>query len=300
MAKIGIVTVLYNSASVLEDYFNTLSEQTFKDFVLYVIDNKSPDDSLAMSYKYAELYKDCYKTVIIENDKNYGIAKGNNQGIIRSLADGCDYVLLSNNDVVFKKDTIALMLNGITKCNVGLVVPKIFFYDTNLIWAAGGFFKYLSGGTNHIGYAKEDNGQYEQIKEVSYAPTCVMLIDKKVFHEVGLMDEDYFVYYDDTDFIYRTHRAKIKLLYLPEPVVYHKESFCTGGMKSDFSLRYNARNAVYFALKNFSIFHCVIVAINYFLYYWAVRRHSVEVRQRQIIIDGYKEGFQLYKKRIRK
>lgn len=294
MKKVGIVTVLYNSETVLEDYFKTLSEQTYKNFILYVIDNKSPDNSLAISYKYAELYKDIYKTVIIENDQNYGIAKGNNIGIIKALAEGCDYILLSNNDIVLKSNTIELMVDGMHKNRVHMVVPKIYFYGTNLIWAAGGLFKYLSGGTNHIGYALEDKGQFEKQRLISYAPTCVMLIDKKVFYEVGLMDEDYFVYYDDTDFIYRTHKIGLKLLYLPEPVVYHKESVCTGGMLSDFSLRYNARNAVYFVLKNFSMIHCIIVAINNFLYYWIVRRNKVAIRQRQIVIDGYKEGYKLY------
>jgi len=79
MEKIGIVTLLYNSEKVLEDFFNTLNIQTYKNFKLFVIDNQSPDNSLN---KARELAKSVFfETHFIANSGNYGVAKGNNQGI---------------------------------------------------------------------------------------------------------------------------------------------------------------------------------------------------------------------------
>src|SRR5574344_12596 len=97
---IGIVTVLYNSESVLDDFFLSLEKQTFTHFRLYVIDNKSPDQSLAVSRNLLE--KSTLDFALIENATNEGIAKGNNLGIKAALEDGCNYVLLSNNDVVLE------------------------------------------------------------------------------------------------------------------------------------------------------------------------------------------------------
>ena len=130
MSLIGIVTVLYNSETVVEEFFETLNNQTFKDFVLYVVDNNSPDNSLEKSKKLA---KNCFfKTIFIENSDNYGVAKGNNIGIKKSLEDGCDYVLLSNNDIYLENNTIELLLKNVKNDNAKLAVPKIYYYNCNI------------------------------------------------------------------------------------------------------------------------------------------------------------------------
>ena len=68
-----------------------------------------------------------------------------------------------------------------------------------------------------------------------------MLIRKELFEEIGYMDEAYFVYYDDTDFVYRALRRGHNVLYVPESFLQHKESTSTGGKKSDFTLYYDTR-----------------------------------------------------------
>lgn len=102
--RIGIVTVLYNSENVLEDFFRTLDRQTYRDFSLYVIDNHSPDNSLDRARELAATVR--FRTEIIAEPENWGVAKGNNIGIVRALAEGCEYVLLSNNDIVLEPDTL--------------------------------------------------------------------------------------------------------------------------------------------------------------------------------------------------
>ena len=134
--KIGIVTVLYNSETVLDDFFSTLALQSYKTFVLYIVDNKSPDNSLAKAKELAS--QNDFETVFIENPQNDGVAKGNNLGIEKALADGCDYVLLSNNDVVLYEDTIKNLLFATEHNNVLVTVPKILIYDNKNIWFAGG------------------------------------------------------------------------------------------------------------------------------------------------------------------
>lgn len=293
MAKIGIVTVLYNSASVLEDYFMTLSEQTYKDFVLYVIDNKSPDDSLSLSYKYAEQYKDCYKTVIIENDQNYGIAKGNNVGLLRAKKDGCELILLCNNDIVMSTDCIQNMVNRLYTEKIDMVVPKIFYYDEPLIWMAGGKFAWISGGTRHIGAKQPDSPQFNVYRLCEYAPTCVMLIRSELFDEIGLFDEKYFVYFDDTDWVYRCKMAGKKMGYTPDAVVRHKESVSTGGQLSDFSIKMQCRNHVYFCKKNFSKPHFYFTVVVKGLYHLLIQRWQYNKHQRTLMDKSFIEGFKM-------
>jgi len=290
--KIGIVTVLFNSESVLEEFFQTLDIQSYKNFVLYVVDNQSPDNSLTLSKTLASNYQ--FETVIIENDKNYGVAKGNNIGIRRAIEDNCDLVLLSNNDIALDKDTIDKLLTGLDLHNADMAVPKIYIYGTNQLWAAGGGFIKKSGLTVHYGQGETDNGQFDSDTNVDYAPTCFMLIKKEVFEAVGLMDENYFVYYDDTDFVHRALNKYNKTLwYVSDSVISHNESTSTGKM-SDFSVKYLWRNLVYFALKNYNPVYAGYVILYNFLYILIMLFFKYSSHQWKLALRSYKEGFGLY------
>jgi GT2 family glycosyltransferase len=290
--KIGIVTVLYNSETVLAEFFETLDKQTYKNFVLYVVDNLSPDHSLELSKKLSKIHQ--FKTKIIENNANYGVAKGNNIGVLKALEDNCDLVLLSNNDIALEANSIEKLLIGLDKNNADMVVPKIYLYGTKKIWAAGGGFIKKSGLTKHFGQGLEDKGQFNSDQKIDYAPTCFMLIKKEVFAQVGLMDENYFVYYDDTDFVYRALKGYGKTLwYVSSSEIYHNESTSTGLM-SDFSIKFLWRNLVYFTLKNYKPFYAGYVLIYNFLYIAIILFFRFPKKQWKIALNAYKEGLRLY------
>lgn len=289
--KIGVVTVLYNSETVLEEFFRTLNNQTYKNFTLYVVDNLSPDNSLELSQKLASEYQ--FETVIIANDANYGVAKGNNIGIRKAIMDQCDLVLLSNNDIALEDDSIEKLLIGMDQHNADMVVPKIYFYGTNKIWCAGGGYKKRNGLTIHYGQGEEDKGQFDKNHDVTYSPTCFMLIKKEIFDSVGLMDENYFVYYDDTDFVHRAIQKNKKLWYTYESLIHHNESNSTGKM-SDFYVKFLWRNLVYFSLKNYSFFYARYVVLYNFLYILIILYFKYPSNQWHLALKSYKEGLELY------
>src|ERR1700761_1174753 len=97
MKKLGLVTVLYRSEEVLEDFFSSLNIQTHKNCIIYLVDNApSP-----LTRQIINKWKQCIgmQVVHIENEENYGAAKANNIGIQKSIADGCDALVLLNNDI---------------------------------------------------------------------------------------------------------------------------------------------------------------------------------------------------------
>ncbi|WP_341313073.1 glycosyltransferase family 2 protein [Paraburkholderia sp. IMGN_8] len=247
--RVGVVTVLYQSDDVLEDFFASLKVQDGVLLKLYVIDNSATDSGSIMARELATLAG--IETEIVFNNANAGVARGNNQGIAMALADGCEYVLLANNDVDFLDPaTIAKLVAPISAGTTLASIPKIFYHGTNRIWCAGGWFSPLKAITKHVGDGVEDHGQFDRSAFTEYAPTCFMLLHKSVFDRVGMMDEKYFVYYDDADFVWRMNRQEIHLLYVPTSQVAHKVSFSTGGSESPFSLFYCTRNRIYFSRKN--------------------------------------------------
>ncbi len=288
--KIGLVTVLYNSIEVLEDFFQSLYNQSYKNYILYIIDNSPNDDTLNEAIKLSNKFN--INSIFINNNDNLGVAKGNNQGIEKALQNGCEYVLLLNNDIVFNKSTVENLITYTLINNIDIIVPKIYYHNTNKLWMAGGYISNIKGTTPHRGEFEEDKGQYENIEEINYAPTCFMLISKKVFERVGLMDEKYFVYYDDSDFIYRTNKEGFKIVYFPNATVYHKVSISTGGSESLFSIYYVNRNRLYFIRKNFSFMYKNI-SLFYFFFTRFIKYFSFNKEQRKTLLKGIFDSFKM-------
>ena len=244
--RVGVVTVTFNSGSVIREFMESLLKQTHAEFILYVIDNASSDETLKVLSEYEDA-----RVVVIPNQANVGVAEGNNIGIRAALKDGCCSVLLINNDTVFDSDLVSKLAEGLEQYQCDMIVPKILYFDRpETIWCAGGYFSRYRGSARHFGSDRKDDGRFDQPREVNYSPTCCMLIKREVFERVGLMDANYFVYFDDTDFCNRAHRGGERLFYLPSARLLHKVSSLTGA-DSDFTYQYTIRNHVYYLLNNF-------------------------------------------------
>lgn len=246
--KIGVVTVTYNSGAVIAEFMESLVGQSHQDYILYIVDNASTDETLQ---KLAP-YKNKLSIVLIDNQNNMGVAAGNNQGIIQALEDSCTHVLLINNDTEFEPELFTKLLTGMDEYQCEMIVPKMLYHNNpQMIWFAGGHFDKVQTYINiHEGYNEIDDGQYDEPRLIQYAPTCCMLIKPSVFKKIGLMDEKYFVYYDDTDFCIRALQQKQLLYFYPVATLTHKVSSLTGGGESNFAIQYYMRNKVYFIRKH--------------------------------------------------
>ena len=133
MDKVGVVTITYNSANVLQSFLNCIWKQTYDNLVLYVVDNSSFDDTRSILKKNNDS-----RLVIIENDTNLGVAKANNQGINKAIDEECQNILLINNDVEFELTLIEKLVKAQHNNTCSLVVPKMMYFDNpEYIWYAG-------------------------------------------------------------------------------------------------------------------------------------------------------------------
>lgn len=286
--RIGIVTVTYNSEIVLPEFFDSLFAQTWRNFILYVVDNSSKDKTLEMVRSRNDL-----PIVVIANDENLGVAEGNNQGIRAALADSCDCVLLLNNDTAFPPDLLDNLYAGLEQHGCEMTVPKMYYYDRpTRIQCAGGYFQpWFAYRTRFFGPDEEDRGQFDQPRRVDSVPTCCLLIRARVFDRVGLMDSRYFVYIDDTDFLYRCLKLDVSLWYIPKAKLWHKVSSLTGSALSQFSLHYVTRNRAYFIVKHIPRLQAFLPKLVYEFYFRlsCLRPDPVGKRFR-IRLSAWKEG----------
>jgi len=291
-ARIGLVTVLFGSESVLPGFFKSLAAQDYKDYWLFIIDNSL--DSIPYQATQELIAQYGFKNVtLIKNEKNLGVARGNNQGTELALEMGCEYVLLLNNDIEF--DSPRLFTDLVTVAETTqekMLVPKITFFDSGKIWCAGGAILPWKGTTVHRGEGMDDGPEFSVAMPVNYAPTCFMLIHRSVFDSIGLMDEKYFVYQDDTDFVWRANQVGFRIYYWPDGLVKHKVSSSTGGAFSTFATYYCERNRVYFIRKNYRGAQ-KLVALSYYLLTRPLKFKFFTTRLREHYFKGIRDGFRL-------
>ncbi|MBV9850628.1 MAG: glycosyltransferase family 2 protein [Armatimonadetes bacterium] len=244
---IGVVTVTYNSGGVIDDFMRSLLAQTHRDWLLYVVDSASTDDTLARVARHGDP-----RIVVIANARNVGFAAGSNQGIAASVRAGCGSVLLINNDTEFDPSLLQTLSAEMGRLGADMAVPKMYYHDRpDVLCYAGGGFGPRRGFTGVFsGVGQTDRGQFDRARRVTLGPMCCMLIRAAVFGVIGALDETYFTYFEDTDFCYRAMRAGLNLVYVPQAALWHKVSSLTGGDQSAFTIRYMVRNRVYFIRKN--------------------------------------------------
>ena len=268
--KIGVVTVTYNSRNVLEDFFASLAAQTYANLSLYFVDSGSTDNTV--SYILENQHKLPQKLSLLRNEENIGFAAGTNQGIRAAFEDGCTAILALNNDTVFGPELINILAGALDQYRCGMTAPIMYYHEpNNKIWAAGGRLQpWLAYRNKHRGFNEVDRGQFNVSGKITFAPLCCVLIKREVFDRVGLLDEAYFTYTEDVDFMLRCLKSNVALWYVPEAKLWHKVSSCTGGSESDFTIRYCTRNRAYFWKKNLpAIISCFFVFC-YKLYFRAL------------------------------
>jgi hypothetical protein len=239
--KIGIIIVNYNGEKYTNDCIKSVLKSSYQNYLVIVVDNASTDNSVKLLEEFNN------KIVIIKNNENLGFSGANNIGIKYALENECEYVLLLNNDTEIDKDLIKNMVDSSMKNNNAIISPKIYYYnEPNKIWSAGGGLNWKKGLSFHYGQNEIDKGQYDQQKEIDFATGCCILIHKSIFDKIGFLAEEYFLYFEDTDFCVRAKRAGIEILYEPSAKLWHKVSSTTGGEESLITLYYGNRNRLYF------------------------------------------------------
>lgn len=278
--KVAIVLVNYNGEKFQSECIESIYNMDYNDYDIIIVDNDSKDNSV-------KIVKEKFKEVIlIETGKNNGIAKGNNIGIEYALDNGYEYVLLLNNDTEVDKRMLSKMIEKASK-NI-LVTCKMYYYEPeSKIWCAGGKINWSKGTTTHFGIDELDNGQYDESKYVEYTPTCCLLIHNSILKKVGIMDEKYFMYYDDTDFCARINSNGFKIWYESDAKLWHKVSSSSGGIESPISIYYGTRNRLYFVDK-----HCKLKIIpNTYFYLTRMVKYFEykDNRKRALMIKGIKD-----------
>jgi GT2 family glycosyltransferase len=247
--RLNISIVLYHNREeqikkAIESVLNTDLNIT-----LYLVDNSSTDSL-------RELERIDKRIVYIFNNSNLGFGKAHNIALKKSIEKNIPYHLVLNPDVYFEKGVLEELYDFMeNNKDVGLVMPKVLYPDGNIQYLCKllpkpldlfgrrflnlGPFRKIVEKRNEI-YELRFTG-YDKIMEVPYLSGCFMFIRTEVLKKVGLFDERFFMYLEDTDLSRRIHRVA-KTVYYPYVYIYHE--YGKGSYKSLKLLYYHIKSAI--------------------------------------------------------
>ena len=206
----------------------SLKKITYPNYEVIVVDNGSKENDVDVLQ---ERFGDDIH--LVQNDKNYGFAEGNNIGIRYALNNFApEYLLLLNNDTVVAPEFLTEMVKvAETNTAIGIAGAKLYYYNnpTQLqsLWGKIDFWKGQVIETPKIVTERFksielDEGQYNQIREVDSIKGCCFLIKKRALQDIGLLDKSYFSFWEETDYCFRATKENYKTVYVPNAKVWHK------------------------------------------------------------------------------
>ena len=233
---VSVIILNWNGKKFLHTCLSSLAQIKNPRIEIIVVDNNSSDDSV--SY----MRKEFPKVNVIESSKNNGFAGGNNIGAGAALGQ---YLLFINNDTKVTKDFLIPMIELCKRdAHVGCVQPEMRVMNHPDLLDEAGAYLTLSGFLYHYGYRKVHRlPMYQTTRVVFSAKGACMLIPKHAFEEVGGFDEDFFIFFEETDLCHRLWLAGYKVIYMPDSHIYH----VAGGDTVD---TYDYERRVYLTFKN--------------------------------------------------
>ena len=233
-----VVVLNWNGARLLPRCLDAVASQAGSPFQTWVVDNGSTDDSLQVLAGYPGVR-------VIRSDRNRGYAGGNNLALREVTTP---YAVLLNNDAAPDAGWLAALVAAFDGADrVGAVTSKVLLGDGQV--QSTGVVLTADGYAADRGFGEPDDGRYDRAHEVFAACGAACAFRTAALTDVGLLDERFFLYYEDVDLSWRLRSRGWSVRFAPDAVVHHEHS-ATVTIGSDVHTRYDARNRLLCLAKN--------------------------------------------------
>ena len=288
--KLAIIIVNWKQYELTIKCLSSVYKSKFKDFEIVLVDNESNTEKLK------NLLKNFKKIKVFKNDTNLGFGAANNIAINYAIQNNFEYLMLLNNDTEVDENFIHPLINKINNDNlIGAVQPLIMNYNNkNSIWSAGGYVSKFFGYTS---INKNSNGNLK----LDWITGCCMLLKTDLIKKVGLIDENFFAYYEDVDWSFRINDLGYSLKLVNTSLVYHygsksSESSSFEGNLSPKVHYLNFKNHLYLLRKHNQKFNLLglilyqFIKLFFYSIYFILRFRFNKLK---IIYKGLNDGLKL-------
>jgi GT2 family glycosyltransferase len=231
--KLGIVVLNWNGKDVTPRCLDSIFHSSSAPDAVVVVDNASADGSV-------ELIRTRYPQVVLfENDRNLGFAEGCNIGIRHLLDRDFDLVLLLNNDAEVDPGCLHALKQAAESYPAAAYTATIYEHgNRRKVWYGGGTISRLTLEARHIIQPADDS---TSPRPTEFITGCCLMFRSEALERIGLLDTNFFAYYEDLDWCLRAKALGSRLLYVPNAAVYHEvsHSFRRTGSNKDLASRFS-------------------------------------------------------------
>lgn len=207
---ISVIFPTFNGWKDTKDCLRSFTHLTYpaEKVEIIVVDNHSSDSTPSLIRKHFP------KVRVIEQSKNAGFAKAVNVGIKSSFGE---YLLVTNNDVVFDKEYLHTMINlANTDRKIGIIGGMVYLKSPKDKIGFDGLKV-----NPYLGYHQYDLKNLDKVRNCDWTSGNGMFMRRSMLDDIGLFDEGYFFYFEDLDLCLRAKRRGYKILYNPQAISYH-------------------------------------------------------------------------------
>ena len=259
---VNIVILNWNGLEDTRECLHSLRGVTYSNRRTIVVDNGSEGrEAGALRHEFQDSIH------VIESEANIGFAAGANLGIRHGLNDGAQFVLLLNNDTTLDPGFLTELVEAAQFRDDGAAFcPKTYFYaNPEIIYSTGGSVSIWTATAKQIGRGQRDSGQFDRVAIRDYADGVCMLITRGALEMVGLLDEEYFAYWEETDWCTRARANGLRCYYVPEARIWHKAARVQSPTNQYYFLY--RRNALMFVRKRGTPLHRIVALLVHIFFY---------------------------------
>lgn len=237
---VSVVVLNWNGANDTLACLDSLAELTYPNFNVVLVDNGSTDDSLARLRAYAAPYS----LTLIETGSNLGYAGGNNIGTRHALACGADFVLVLNNDTAVAPDLLEQLQESAQRNpDAGVFSARILYFDEpTRVWFDGARWNPASLRLEWPGQGESELSLGTADHDTDYACGAALFFRSAVARQIGLLDESFFLVWEEVDWGFRARKAGWRNLVVPAARVWHKIGVSFGSESSPLRTYFSIRN----------------------------------------------------------
>jgi len=284
LPPVGVVIPVWNAREYTLACLDSLAGLRYPNRMVVVVDNGSEDGSSeAIAAAHSEV-------AIIRNEANLGFARACNQGLEQVFAMGAAYALLLNNDTTVDPDMLTrLVAAAQAHPAAGILAPTIYYQERpDLPWFTGMRF---SRPIYIVRTDRRHQVQAETPTPVDFVSGCGMLIARRVYEQVGGLDDAYFMYYEDLDYCLRARKAGYEILYVPDAAMWHALSVSSGGKDAPIKQYHQIKSSLIFYRRHTrGLWRWLNLSIRFSHAASVATRHAIRGRLNPEAVRAYLRG----------
>lgn len=241
--KVAIILINWNGLQFSIDCLHSLRQLDYPNFGIFVVDNASDNqEGEVLKAEFPEI-------TLIQSSTNLGFAGGNNLGIRKAMAEGYTHLMLLNNDTEVAPDFLGELLRKFNQApKLAVVQPLIFFLgNRKKIWSAGGKWEAFLGRAITLGDRKSEAEYTPKDRKLDWATGCCLLIKREAIEATGLLNEQYFAYFEDVEWSLRFRAKGFEIELASKSHIYHEAGASSKSKHSEGTL---SPRVFYFHVRN--------------------------------------------------